>query len=198
MRSKAGKKQSQGTSFNSRTREGCDRILFKAVATTIVSIHAPARGAIFPIIFREESWCFNSRTREGCDLYVHGLTIIWTVSIHAPARGAILTRRTSRSQFSVSIHAPARGAIQTNTKKGRYIMFQFTHPRGVRLPQQKQRLAGYSFNSRTREGCDKKQGPTILYNDVSIHAPARGAIVNSTLQTKSMCFNSRTREGCDF
>ena len=98
-----------GNGFNSRTREGCDRVkntiniltkfqfthprgvrLSFRIKTTleIVSIHAPARGAIYDYRKRYKTTSFNSRTREGCDLRFRA---IW-----------------------------------------RGILFQFTHPRGVR------------------------------------------------------------------
>ena len=75
-----------------------------------VSIHAPARGAMYSPRKIQRNTSFNSRTREGCDLRI------------------TLVRVTSR--------------------------FQFTHPRGVRFE--------ISLHGR------------IL--DVSIHAPARGAM----------------------
>ncbi len=54
-----------------------------------VSIHAPARGAIFyRFVWYSESG-FNSRTREGCDIRLFSLYSPSLVSIHAPARGAI-------------------------------------------------------------------------------------------------------------
>jgi len=55
--------------------------------------------------------------------------------------------------------------------------FQSTHPRGVRLGfKSRLRHHNFSFNPRTREGCDATR---INYGgirlQVSIHAPARGA-----------------------
>ena len=56
------------SSFNSRTREGCDCIAFAVHLVSKVSIHAPGRGAtctrLLPL---RRHACFNSRTREGCD-----------------------------------------------------------------------------------------------------------------------------------
>ena len=74
--------------FNSRTREGCDKNSFPSCARVkfqfthprgvrfapvrdvwagCVSIHAPARGAIFTSACTMRANSFNSRTREGCD-----------------------------------------------------------------------------------------------------------------------------------
>ena len=77
---------------------------------------------------------FNSRTREGCDAEGVCLMIGVEVSIHAPARGATLIKLLKLDQGKVSIHAPARGATLR-----------------PKLHTQRQ----ISFNSRTREGCDR-------------------------------------------
>ena len=53
--------------FNSRTREGCDACILMQLSQGIVSIHAPARGAITLKGFNHGYKSFNSRTREGCD-----------------------------------------------------------------------------------------------------------------------------------
>ncbi|VDB01173.1 Octaprenyl diphosphate synthase / Dimethylallyltransferase / (2E,6E)-farnesyl diphosphate synthase / Geranylgeranyl pyrophosphate synthetase, partial [Olavius algarvensis spirochete endosymbiont] len=58
------------SSFNPRTREGCDELAPAFPARSCVSIHAPARGATTPF-------------------YLFGFEIL--VSIHAPARGATPT-----------------------------------------------------------------------------------------------------------
>ena len=54
--------------------------------------------------------------------------------------------------------------------------FQFTHPRGVRWPARADYAQGRGFNSRTREGCDSCRDFACNGREVSIHAPARGAI----------------------
>ena len=53
--------------------------------------------------------------------------------------------------------------------------FQFTHPGGVRRerPQKYNDLS--CFNSRTREGCDSASKTSRRKQEVSIHAPGRGA-----------------------
>ena len=81
--------------FNSRTREGCDlcktcyngfrqfqfthprRVRLKfchVLIFPLVSIHAPAKGAINRHLQRCRMSRFNSRTREGCDQSVVHLT----------------------------------------------------------------------------------------------------------------------------
>ena len=166
-------------SFNSRTREGCDK-----------------EDECQVLAFRG----FNSRTREGCDLPRGRCPqLFWTVSIHAPGRGATrsapsnscyhlgFNSRTregcdrSRCLLTLrilgSLHAPGRGATINVDKSTTDLQFQFTHPGGVRLLRvRQQRVLSKSFNSRTREGCDQNHQCYILY---------------------TLGFNSRTREGCD-
>ena len=143
-----------------------------------VSIHAPARGAagVHPVLHLDRH-----------------------VSIHAPARGAIGYVKSHLDRFGVSIHAPARGATRsvhlTSTISGRFNSrtrercdeiafrtftksqeFQFTHPREVRhggglvLRQ----VEEVSIHAPAR-GATADRGELSAERDVSIHAPARGA-----------------------
>ena len=92
--------------------------------------------------------------------------------------GVRLTLTSEQAEFvKVSIHAPGRGATRVRRTLGRGLL---------------------SFNSRTREGCDKSTIPVTLRRLVSIHAPGRGATTAPTLPPQAhYSFNSRTREGCD-
>ena len=117
-----------------------------------VSIHAPARGAIYKTNKHLKVLSFNSRTREGCDAYfdTFGLTL-WFQFTHP--RGVRLSLVVLVLTLIVSIHAPARGAMpvvtvsmlmssfNSRTREGcdadaslkeQEVKFQFTHPRGVR------------------------------------------------------------------
>ena len=77
----------------------------------------------------------------------------------------------------ISIHAPARGATSlVFVRVMLLLLFQSTHPRGVRLGLYLLQLLACNFNPRTREGCDLK-----LYFKVAYYTD----------------FNPRTREGCD-
>ncbi len=102
--------QTQG--FNPRTRGGCDpTCVATAHGRASVSIHAPAGGA----------------TPRACLLRpgTH-------VSIHAPAGGATTVSVLCHRWLLVSIHAPAGGATGYLDNTFLQIMFQSTHPRGVR------------------------------------------------------------------
>ena len=99
------------TCFNPRTRTGCDKVYINQIVKSIVSIHAPARGATLPATQK---------------------TVFYSVSIHAPARGATNEINIQTPQINVSIHAPARGATSLYAHNSEILVFQSTHPHGVR------------------------------------------------------------------
>ena len=76
-----------------------------------VSIHAPTRGATL----------HGSVLRRGI-----------RVSIHAPTRGATMLINPTSEFDRVSIHAPTRGATGRRDTVTGAILFQSTHPHGVR------------------------------------------------------------------
>ena len=103
------------------------------------------------------------------------------VSIHAPAWGATINFYVhKRSSNRVSIHAPAWGA--TNSVSGNSVGTDVSihapawgaTPRNIRLIR-----SFFSFNPRTRMGCDTLVGNCYTYSLVSIHAPAWGATSTS-------------------
>ena len=54
--------------FNSRTREGCDGIIYTEKHLRVSFNSRTREGCDLRIsACRERSFCFNSRTREGCD-----------------------------------------------------------------------------------------------------------------------------------
>ncbi len=132
---------SSSTCFNPRTRAGCDLAEGTVPADPgIVSIHAPARGATLWVgAYWSQQSSFNPRTRAGCDLRGGpGAAGLLVVSIHAPARGATGYMGQEDIVSRVSIHAPARGATRAASGTARHV---------------------WSFNPRTRAGCDPAAGP---------------------------------------
>ena len=119
-----------------------------------ISIHAPAKGATYPLsacfisnsfqstLPRRErplrshralhSEHFNPRSREGSDNLHSTLAVYRLISIHAPAKGATKGSVHLLGILQISIHAPAKGAT------------------------------------------DHRRGARRLYR-ISIHAPAKGA-----------------------
>ena len=165
--------------FNPRTRVGCDALprCSRESGPSFQSTHPRGvRPRTTAPHFGEHR--FNPRTRVGCD----AATSVQTVG---------LTR--------VSIHAPAWGATRDGQMALSAILFQSTHPRGVRpssvpYPHVDGRVSihapawgatrrmgdvarrGQGFNPRTRVGCD------VSVRSQKCHDP---------------CFNPRTRVGCD-
>ena len=166
-----------------------------------VSIHAPGRGAtqLWALSFWTMWFQFTHPGGVRHNLN-QGPYKQCEVSIHAPGRGATLGGTAHSLVYDVSIHAPGRGATTESIK-----CF----------------LLRNSFNSRTREGCDRRRNEYLIvcnefqfthpggvrhahemaigvYDPVSIHAPGRGATRLSWWKISRPCgFNSRTREGCD-
>ena len=77
------------TSFNSRTREGCDRLDEVSKETGEFQFTHPRGVRCVPKLTSSNIGSFNSRTREGCDINITKKINNFQVSIHAPARGAI-------------------------------------------------------------------------------------------------------------
>ena len=143
-----------------------------------VSIHAPGRGATTQINSTKQiQTCFNSRTREGCDDYGDRVQSRLVGFNSRTREGCDATGDACRRRYDVSIHAPGRGAtvsssgcryqrrgFNSRTREGcdsiddityrLYILFQFTHPGGV------------------RQYIPRKHRGSLC---VSIHAPGRGA-----------------------
>ncbi len=102
-------------SFNPRTYTRCDGpSAFIGRHSSIVSIHAPTRGATYstasfwlPIVVFQSTHLHEVRL---C-VYLHKITIM-EVSIHAPTRGATLMLMQLILYITVSIHAPTRGATR--------------------------------------------------------------------------------------
>ena len=167
---------------------------------------------------------FNSRTREGCDIELiapDGFAYVFQFTHPGGVRHS--NNNDNNGTATVSIHAPGRGA--TNRKDLSYVSTQSFNSRTREGCDQfigESKELRESFNSRTREGCDDLAGvlPSRL-EDVSIHAPGRGAtrterparfhagfqfthpggvrpLLQRPMQRAWCGFNSRTREGCDY
>ncbi len=153
-----GVQQVHGTNMFQSTRPRGARRTCSTASTTRshVSIHAPARGATWPL--------------------VQYLARKMRVSIHAPARGATVHVRGHHRRTSVSIHAPARGA--TVRPMCVSLTARCFNPRareGRDHSASRTRRVSSRFNPRAREGRDSWVSIACRRSSVSIHAPARGA-----------------------
>ena len=120
-----------------------------------ISIHAPAKGATGLLSCTSvESADFNPRSREGSDNFL----VRTTTSIY------------------ISIHAPAKGATCFYCYILRFI--NYFNPRSREgSDNERQFISEYygNFNPRSREGSDNGNEKMMVYEQISIHAPAKGA-----------------------
>ena len=126
-------------------------------------------------------------------------TMSYVVSIHAPLRGATSPAMRAINGVDVSIHAPLRGATFVRDVGVPDLVFQSTHPCGVRHGT----ILHYcpdclvSIHAPLR-GATEFLTITTGEKWVSIHAPLRGAtVMRSRLSPAAVSFNPRTPAGCD-
>ena len=140
---------------------------------------------------------FNPRTHTGCDSYDH----------HRCHDGCCFNPRThtgcdsgvcSYSRNAVMFQSTHPHGVRrlSHLKKCLMDMFQSTHPHGVRL------LGPYldypfvaCFNPRTHTGCDFNKTIVLQNSIVSIHAPTRGATrpKGSDLMLRGVSIHAPTR-----
>ena len=119
--------------FNPRSREGSDEIPPPTRGNaTLVSIHAPAKGATsgtVKIADAEQEFQSTLPRRERLEA-LEDLEILTVVSIHAPAKGAtIYPEDMGAAAKEVSIHAPAKGATTSTPGIGyRYLTVSIHAP----------------------------------------------------------------------
>ena len=168
-----------------------------------ISIHAPPRGATLIRFFNRFPLYFNSRPSARGDGYCRARYEATFISIHAPPRGATQVRGLPPTDSRISIHAPPRGATATryphwykpfhfNSRpsargderhywdKPSTVRFQFTPLREGRRHEDTGLLQnGNHFNSRPSARGDGAVSKTYVDEQISIHAPPRGATVSS-------------------
>ena len=124
--------------FQSTLPRGERRIQSGAFSSiTIISIHAPARGATSENgEVRGSYYHFNPRSREGSDGLCLEMHPTQTISIHAPARGATSRSGTIRTGIKFQSTLP-RGERRIPVRRMfDWQAFQSTLPRGERLNQE--------------------------------------------------------------
>ena len=166
----------------------------------VISIHAPARGATWPLpLCCSVTPYFNSRPcergdfhppsdnpkivkfqftplREGRRKVAGTTTLTWEISIHAPARGATVDVVVLGLRVEISIHAPARGATMLPGVISIAVAISIHAPARGATPRRLRRLPRPYFNSRPCERGDRNIPSSELgITVISIHAPARGA-----------------------
>jgi len=146
------------------------------------------------------------------------------VSIHAPARGATknnfhpLTHPRFQSTHPRGVRPPYQKfylnllPFQSTHPRGVRLLylgvlfqahlFQSTHPRGVRRYGKCFNNRGnFSFNPRTREGCDYSCSVILIFPGIVFQSTHPRGVRRGLLWTvfcrADTSFNPRTREGCD-
>ena len=187
-------------------------------AMLLVSIHAPTRGAtsstdcLLPL-----SYGFNPRTHEGCDTNIVKFgqrKVCFNPRTHEGCDTSYQDYLSDRKSFNPRTH---EGCDFTTPLSSSIRLFQSTHPRGVRLFVLANSLTPQGFNPRTHEGCDQRREVTISrflrFNprthegcdckntqckqtqQVSIHAPTRGAtsVADEIATAKDVSIHAPTR-----
>ena len=119
--------------FNTRTQKGCD--YFEGATVEVAE-------------------CFNTRTQKGCDSSESLARRYGQVSIHAPKKDA--TARLSSVIIGASFNTRTQkgcDVIGGNGIRGIFV-FQYTHPKRMRLPGMRVFDTHLGFNTRTQKGCD--------------------------------------------
>ena len=106
--------------FNPRSHERSDVRYSVFIGPSVISIHAPTRGATSKAVGCASTKSnFNPRSHERSDSFTTALSMYLTISIHAPTRGATLSFPFSLIYIGISIHAPTRGATGINVVRSR-------------------------------------------------------------------------------
>ena len=142
------------TYFNPRSHERSDRNWALTDSESIISIHAPTRGATLLCEISNPLLAFQSTLpREERPIeYLNAQSDV--ISIHAPTRGATFLSIPTQLCTQISIHAPTRGAT--------FFAFSLS-------------LTSQDFNPRSHERSDTAPEGLSAYILISIHAPTRGA-----------------------
>ena len=157
---------------------GCDYgLLARFYPKLKVSIHAPVWGAT----------TINGLS-GGADI----------VSIHAPVWGATISSGEISAHLNVSIHAPVWGATIPMPKICGRLLFQSTHPCGVRQAIERDLKAFIVSIHAPVWGATPNAGEKPIFQWFQSTHPCgvrRQAILVKPLATR---FNPRTRVGCDW
>ena len=167
---------------------------------SVISIHAPTRGATYYRCHHLQPSQFQSTLPRGeRHKPIEYETDNLIISIHAPTRGATVHIMPPSADFIISIHAPTRGAtvkiilwVSTST-------FQSTLPRGERRSCCNKVTVILDFNPRSHEGSDVMWLLLAQRQNVFQSTLPRGERHIKTYFCNEMYyFNPRSHEGSDY
>ena len=111
---------------------------------------------------------------------IQNMAICGAFQLTAPRGGRRTPNCVVKIHGCISTHGPARGPTMQAATKKIALSFQLTAPRGGRqtryMGQHRQTVY---FNSRPREGADKKSRNIVYYKKISTHGPARGPTITT-------------------
>ena len=187
--------------FQSTRPRGARRVAVLArVATSAVSIHAPARGATLTVSHRSlpprqfQSTRPRGARRSGCRIPRRQG---W-VSIHAPARGATWPCRgspLSRGSFNPRAREGRDSSSDVDAKRSK--SFQSTRPRGARLSVMVTPLLLLAFQSARPRGARPTTSTGAATSSISFNPRAREGrdVARCWFAHVVLRFNPRAREG---
>ena len=210
--------KSRKYNFNPRSHEGSDMILPCVRIVPLISIHAPTRGATvigvhFSIICiisihaptrgatltsakRYRIFVFQSTLPRGerpeTEKELHAYEYNFNPRSH---EGSDQPSEDTHPVEHISIHAPTRGATSFTTSYSSLSKFQSTLPRGERLWKTCSFPFRLYFNPRSHEGSDAWCRSCYSHNQISIHAPTRGATMGSFIPYLISKFQSTLPRG---
>ena len=167
------------TSFQSTLPRGeRPSLRLRISVITLISIHAPARGATSGDgAARRAGSDFNPRSREGSDKKKRSSARMRPQFQSTLPRGERPTARRYGLRLSAFQSTLPRGErLDAVINDLGYGLFQSTLPRGERPRPGCARVKNKDFNPRSREGSDGSRSCCSSSKaKISIHAPARGA-----------------------
>ena len=170
---------------------GATGAMMKSMGIADISIHAPPRGATQARTAASTIAYFNSRPSARGDDEAGGHVGRLQISIHAPPRGATSMQYNMSIRKIISIHTPPRGATCYSLGLSLPSVFQFTPLREGRAAEEGDHLRRAFQFTPLREGRPFELCSDLL-DDISIHAPPRGATTTTARACSSPTyFNSR-------
>ena len=118
--------------FNPRSHEGSDGNMLLQLLSTVISIHAPTRGATYYRCHHLQPSQFQSTLPRG-ERHKRPLFFVCEANFNPRSHeGSDQTLSSVRCSPQISIHAPTRGATDNIIDEQRDELFQSTLPRGER------------------------------------------------------------------
>ncbi len=184
--------------FNPRSHEGSDPKVEAAIHDYLISIHAPTKGATKVLSDNFLRLCnFNPRSHEGSDEDFYRVAYAHEFQSTLPRRERLSSSENLLTSTRFQSTLPRRERLEhitltyrvkdfnprshegSDSRSGVYYSqserFQSTLPRRERQIRMSCRTQGQYFNPRSHEGSDQICSKLLRVQQISIHAPTKGA-----------------------